>query len=65
MWPGTIKQARLDGTYDIEYDDGDKEMSVSADKIQLLVARTVYTSIIATHPIHRYSFEVYLLKNQY
>ena len=48
--PGTIKQTRLDGTYDIDYNGGDKEMSVSADNIGLLVAQSVRrNTTIATH----------------
>ena len=33
-YPGVIKRARKDGTYDIDYDDGDKEKSVEASLIK-------------------------------
>ena len=36
FFKGVIKTANTDGTYAIDYDDGDKETNVKADKIRLL-----------------------------
>eukprot|EP00937_MAST-01D_sp_MAST-1D-sp2_P002894 g2894.t1 len=33
-YPGRIRRARLNGTYDIDYDDGERESSVSPDLIK-------------------------------
>ena len=33
-YPGVIKKVRKDGTYDIDYEDGDKEKSVDASLIK-------------------------------
>ncbi|CAK4675859.1 unnamed protein product, partial [Aphanomyces euteiches] len=35
FYPGVISRCRLNGTYDIDYDDGEKETGVSADLIRL------------------------------
>ncbi|KAG5192664.1 hypothetical protein JKP88DRAFT_173091 [Tribonema minus] len=35
-YPGKIRRANRDGTYDIDYDDGEKELSVAADLIRSL-----------------------------
>ncbi|OQS06443.1 hypothetical protein THRCLA_20376 [Thraustotheca clavata] len=35
FYPGVIARARLNGTYDIDYDDGEKETAVAADLIRL------------------------------
>ncbi|EQC37756.1 hypothetical protein SDRG_04783 [Saprolegnia diclina VS20] len=35
FYPGVISRARLNGTYDIDYDDGEKETGVAADLIKL------------------------------
>src|SRR5690606_40647994 len=35
-YPGVIARARADGTYDIDYDDGEKETGVRADLIRTL-----------------------------
>merc|ERR1719230_2458315 len=35
-YPGTIARAHLDGTYDIDYDDGEKEMGVERALINVL-----------------------------
>ncbi|KAL7993232.1 putative Tudor domain, Agenet domain, plant type, histone methyltransferase, Tudor domain 1 [Plasmopara halstedii] len=34
FYPGVISRCRLNGTYDIDYDDGEKETSVVAELIQ-------------------------------
>ncbi|KAF0719010.1 hypothetical protein As57867_001329, partial [Aphanomyces stellatus] len=34
FYPGVIARARLNGTYDIDYDDGEKEKEVAADLIR-------------------------------
>ncbi|CAN0218058.1 unnamed protein product, partial [Ectocarpus fasciculatus] len=34
LYPGVISRARLNGTYDIDYDDGEKEAAVKKDLIQ-------------------------------
>ncbi|RHY68051.1 hypothetical protein DYB38_001936, partial [Aphanomyces astaci] len=34
FYPGVIARARLNGTYDIDYDDGEKETGVAADMIR-------------------------------
>jgi PUB domain/Agenet domain len=34
-YPGVIRRANRDGTYDIDYDDGEKELSVDAELIKL------------------------------
>jgi hypothetical protein len=36
FYPGVISRARLNGTYDIDYDDGEKETSVAAELIRSL-----------------------------
>ncbi|KAJ0399206.1 hypothetical protein P43SY_001872 [Pythium insidiosum] len=35
FYPGIISRCRLNGTYDIDYDDGEKETGVAADLIRL------------------------------
>ncbi|OQR87451.1 hypothetical protein ACHHYP_08840, partial [Achlya hypogyna] len=35
FYPGVISRARLNGTYDIDYDDGEKETGVAAELIRL------------------------------
>ena len=35
-YPGKISRVRLNGTYDIDYDDGEKEASVTRDLIRVL-----------------------------
>jgi hypothetical protein len=35
-YPGKIKAVRQDGTYEIDYDDGDKESQVKEENIRLL-----------------------------
>ncbi|KAL4171226.1 hypothetical protein KRP22_009324 [Phytophthora ramorum] len=35
-YPGTIVKARVDGTFDIEYDDGDTELRVKSSSIALI-----------------------------
>jgi PUB domain/EF-hand domain pair/Histone methyltransferase Tudor domain 1 len=35
-YPGVIRRANRDGTYDIDYDDGEKELSVDAELIKLV-----------------------------
>ena len=35
-YPGRIKRVNRDGTYDIDYDDGEKEMFVAAELIRSL-----------------------------
>ena len=35
-FPGTISRKRLDGTFDIDYDDGEKETGVSRELIKLV-----------------------------
>merc|ERR1719230_1618006 len=35
-YPGTISRAHLNGTYDIDYDDGEKEMGVERSLINVL-----------------------------
>ena len=37
-YPGCIARARLNGTYDIDYDDGEKEMGVEKNLIKLVEA---------------------------
>jgi cytidine deaminase len=34
-FPGTVRRANRDGTYDIDYDDGEKEISVLAEYVKL------------------------------
>ncbi|KAF0711675.1 hypothetical protein AaE_012196, partial [Aphanomyces astaci] len=34
FYPGVISRARLNGTYDIDYDDGEKETGVAAELIR-------------------------------
>merc|ERR1711871_1230710 len=34
FYPGRISRVRRDGTYDIDYDDGEKEMRVAADLVR-------------------------------
>ncbi|KAI9980099.1 hypothetical protein PInf_026808 [Phytophthora infestans] len=36
FYPGVISRCRLNGTYDIDYDDGEKETGVAAELIRLL-----------------------------
>lgn len=36
MYPGTIRTVHVDGTCDIEYDDGDKETLVQPEYMELL-----------------------------
>uniref|UniRef100_K3WN12 Tudor domain-containing protein n=1 Tax=Globisporangium ultimum (strain ATCC 200006 / CBS 805.95 / DAOM BR144) TaxID=431595 RepID=K3WN12_GLOUD len=36
FYPGVISRCRINGTYDIDYDDGEKETTVSADLIKAL-----------------------------
>jgi hypothetical protein len=38
-YPGKIKRVRLDGTYDIEYNDGESETAVAADLVRAVGAR--------------------------
>ena len=38
-FPGEITRARLNGTYDIRYDDGDRETGVKAELIRELDGR--------------------------
>ena len=35
-YPGKVSRVRLNGTYDIDYDDGEKEASVTKDLIRVL-----------------------------
>ena len=35
-YPGRIARARLNGTYDIDYDDGEKEMGVDKELIKVV-----------------------------
>ena len=35
-YPGKISRVRLNGTYDIAYDDGEVEMGVTADMIKVV-----------------------------
>ncbi len=35
FYPGTVKRERSDGTYDIEFDDGDKQSYVEASRIKV------------------------------
>ena len=37
-YPGKISRVRLNGTYDIKYDDGDQETGVARDLIKAKVA---------------------------
>ena len=36
FYPGRVKRDRGDGTFDVDYNDGDKEVRVPADMIRLL-----------------------------
>ncbi|ETW10135.1 hypothetical protein H310_00507 [Aphanomyces invadans] len=40
FYPGVISRARLNGTYDIDYDDGEKETSVAAELIRSKASTT-------------------------
>ena len=37
FYPGKIRRENRDGTYDIDYDDGDKEWNVTANRVRLSV----------------------------
>lgn len=45
-YPGSVKRDHGDGIYDIDYNDGDKEMRVLADKIRLVNTQSVRTSAL-------------------
>ncbi|TMW67050.1 hypothetical protein Poli38472_012166 [Pythium oligandrum] len=40
FYPGVISRCRLNGTYDIDYDDGEKETGVAAELIRSLEAKS-------------------------
>jgi hypothetical protein len=35
FFPGKISRVRLNGTYDIDYDDGEKELGIAKDMIRV------------------------------
>jgi PUB domain/EF-hand domain pair len=47
-YPGVIRRVNRDGTYDIDYDDGEKELSVDADLVRLLNTSSGSSSMAAT-----------------
>jgi hypothetical protein len=43
-YPGVISRARSDGTFDVDYDDGEKEMGVAKELIRVAVPADIITS---------------------
>ena len=46
FYPGRVKKDNRDGTYDIDYNDGDKEVRVPTAMIRLVAAQSVRLSLL-------------------
>eukprot|EP00953_Heterococcus_sp_UTEX-ZZ885_P003408 2370-Heterococcus_DN1.PRE.4 len=52
-YPGVIRRANRDGTYDIDYDDGEKELSVDAELIKLVSSNSSSSEPASNETIDR------------
>jgi len=52
-YPGVIKRVNRDGTYDVDYDDGEKEMFIAAELVRLLEGSVSHGSPVHSRPAER------------